>query len=771
VKRSFLCLLAIGGFILFTAPESRCDPGAATALVRAKITRDLTQRELVEQDVDILHVYRDGQADLAVTDEQLAWLAAKGTPITVLEWAADAVSLDLDQNLGEYHTYAEMEAELNTLAAAYPTLTHIDTMGTSIEGRLIRAIKISDNAAIDENEPEVLIMGNHHARELMSVEVPLLFAKYLLENYNVKVPVTTLVNEREIWIAPMINPDGHVYVELNHSGASYNWWRKNRRLNIGGSYGVDLNRNYGYRWGYDNVGSSPTPSSAVYRGTAAFSEPEIRAVRDFSVYHSFAMELSYHSYGELILYPWGYAALYTPEQELFAALGDSLKRGNNYTAGCTATGAIYLTNGGSDDWAYGETGTKNRIYSFTVELNSLAEGGFSPAESLIQPTFAKVLDVNLALLRFADNPYKVLGPWAPAMNAITMLNPPSYEISWAGSQPADPNPVVSYELTEIKNLTAVTDSCELGDALWTTGGFALTSARAAVGSYSFYSGQGNDLHNTLTAATIIPMSFNQTLTCRLWYDIEQNWDYAYLEGSSDQGATWITLPGNRTTTYNPNGNNRGNGITGASGGWVTATFDMKDLFVSETGFILLRFSYITDESVYNEGIYVDLVNPTPRADRSTVLASNCQNTWFHRWPDELGTFIYYVRGFDADGHAGKKSDLAVQQIDDLSAAGSPPLRTALAQNVPNPFNPATIIAFSVGVEDARGARMTRVTLSIYDVSGKRVAVVAERDMAPGRYEMVWDGLDANGAPLASGVYFARLSVGDEAFTKKMVLVR
>jgi hypothetical protein len=771
LKRLMFCILAIAAFILITAQESYCDAGAATALVRTKITRELTQKELVEQGIDILHVYRDGRADLAVTDEQLAWLVSKRAAVSILEWAASAIALDLDQNLGEYHTYAEMETELNALAAAYPSLTHIDTMGTSIEGRVIRAIKISDNAAINESEPEVFIMGNNHARELMSVEVPLLLAKYLLENYGIKASVTSLVNEREIWIAPMINPDGHVYVELNHAGASYNWWRKNRRLNAGGSYGVDLNRNYGYMWGYDNVGSSPTPSSAVYRGTAPFSEPETQAVRDFCAQHSFVIDLSYHSYGELILYPWGYAPVFTGEQELYVALGDSLKRGNNYLAGNTATGAIYLTNGGSDDWAYGDTQTKNKIYSFTVELNSLAEGGFSPPESLIQPTFAKVLDLNLALIRFADNPYRVLGPWAPIMNEIATLNPPNYEISWTGSQPADPNPALSYELTEIKNLTMVTDSCELGDALWTPGGFVLTSARAAVGSYSFYSGRGDGLNQTLAMTNIVPMWFNQTLTCRLWYDIEQNWDYAYLEGSTDQGATWITVPGNRTTNYNPNGTNRGNGITGVSGGWVAATFDLRNLFVSETGFILLRFSYITDSAVNNEGIYIDLVEPTSRPDRSTVLASNGPNTWFHRWPSELGTFVYYVRAFDAEGHAGKRSDLAVQLVDDLSAATLPALRTGLAQNFPNPFNPSTSIAFSVGDEDTRGARTAPVSLSIYDVAGRRVAALVERDMAPGTYSFVWDGLGVNGKPLASGVYFARLTVRNRAFTEKMVLLK
>jgi hypothetical protein len=769
LKRIALFILAVAAIGLVTAEASHGDEGGAGVLVRTRITRDLTQKMLVERGVDILHVYRDGRADVVVTPDQLSWLVSTGAFALSLQ-GAFAAPLDLDQNLGEYHTYAEMEAELNTLASSYPALTRLDTLGTSIEGRLIRAIKISDNAAVDEDEPEVFIMGNHHARELMSVEVPLLLARYLLENYGVKPSVTNLVNEREIWIAPMINPDGHVYVELNHTGPSYNWWRKNRRPNAGGSYGVDLNRNYGYMWGYDNIGSSPTPSSSVYRGTGPFSEPETRAVRDFCARHSFIIDLSYHSYGELILYPWGYAPIYTVEQDLFAAMGDSLRRGNDYTAGNTATGAIYLTNGGSEDWGYGDTTTKNKIYAFTVELNSLAEGGFSPPESLIQPTFDKVLELNLALIRFAGNPQQVLGPWAPTMNAITMLNPPNYEVSWSGVYPGDPNPPVSYELTEVKNLEAVTDSCEYGDTLWTQGGFVFSTARAAVGLFSYYSGRGDNLYKTLAMANIVPYWFDQTLTCRLWYDIEDGWDYAYLEGSADQGLTWITLPGNRTTNMNPNGSNRGNGITGYSGGWVTATFDLRDLFLSESGFALLRFSYVTDSAVSNEGIYIDLVSPTPKAERTKVLASGRPETWFHCWPTELGTYLYYVRAFDADGNASRLSDLAAHQVDDLAGMKPPVLNSVLWPNYPNPFNPATSIAFSIGADDVGGARTVPVNLSVYDVTGKRVAVLVDRAMEAGTYSFVWMG-EGGGRKLASGVYFARLTVGRETFTGKMVLLR
>jgi hypothetical protein len=135
--------------------------------------------------------------------------------------------------------------------ASYPALADTIHIGHAYgpTNRNLTVIKISDNVGVDENEPEVLYMGNHHARELMSVEIPLMFAQYLLQHYGSDPVVTNYVNTREIYIMPTVNPDGLAYVQANHSGASGNWWRKNRRNNGNGTFGVDINRNYSYKWG------------------------------------------------------------------------------------------------------------------------------------------------------------------------------------------------------------------------------------------------------------------------------------------------------------------------------------------------------------------------------------------------------------------------------------------------------------------------------------------------------------------------------------------
>ena len=201
-----------------------------------------------------------------------------------------------DPTAGLYHTYAEVETELRQLADDYPAISNMTTIGKSLEQRELWAIKISDNVSQDEEEPVVVFLGAHHAREWISVDVPFLIAKHLTENYSSDPSIARLVNNSEIWIVPMVNPDGHQYSVMTDR-----LWRKNRRNNGDGSFGVDLNRNYSYQWG--GTGSSGDTFSETYRGPAPFSEPESQAVRDFLDQQSPKALISYHNYSQLQLLP------------------------------------------------------------------------------------------------------------------------------------------------------------------------------------------------------------------------------------------------------------------------------------------------------------------------------------------------------------------------------------------------------------------------------------------------------------------------------------
>ena len=741
----------------------------STALLRIRLNREVRYRDLIERNVDVLAVYPDGRADIAVNDLQRKWIRSVTPGYEVLhERGMPRATAELDSNLGDYHTYDETEAVLDSLANLFPQLTRLDTLGTSIEGRLIRGIKISDNAGLDEDEAELLIMGCHHARELMSVEVPLMLAEHLLGGYGTSPHLTDLVDTREIWIVPMVNPDGHVYVQNNHSGESYNWWRKNRRDNLDGTYGVDLNRNYSYKWGYDDTGSSPNTGSPVYRGPAPFSEPETQAVRDFCAEHSFSVALSYHSYSELILYPWGYSPIYTDDHEFFSTFADSIERGTGYLPGCSATGAIYPTNGDTDDWAYGETAEKNRIYSLTVELNSYQEGGFAPPDTLIEPTFNKVLDLNLTMIARAEEPYSVIGPEIPLLSEVTPLANPDFLLEWSGPSPSDPNQPAGYNILQFRGLSGTRDLCEIGDTLWHADGFYLTDTRSDAGTHSYYSDMGSSMNNTLEMATVYSRSFGDTLSCMLWYDIETDWDYAYLEASLDQGLIYTPVPGNVTTDYDPNGSNRGNGITGSSGGWVEADFYLCDIpDITANALIKLRFAYITDSYVDEEGIYVDDISPTAYSEQKITIAEAVQDTFYMVEPAETGDYAYQIKAFDSEAHLSRGSNIVFYSVSDITDDTTQPvLLTSLRQNYPNPFNPSTNIEFTVG-----GKGSSPVTLEIFDVAGRKVASILDRNMSAGSYSVRWNGRGGGGIKMASGIYFMRLSVGDTVMSKKMILLR
>lgn len=306
-----------------------------------------------------------------------------------------ATGMNLSGGLnGAYHSYSETAAELKNLAAGYPGLTRLYVLGQSLERRNIYALKISNNPALSENKPALALVGCHHAREWISVEIPLLIGKHLLENHEGDTVIKNILERCQIWIIPVLNPDG-----LTYSIYNYRLWRKNRRLNPDGSYGVDLNRNYSYQWGYDNQGSSPKPSSETYRGAAPLSEPETQALSRLFFEHKFSAVISYHSYSQSILYPWGYTDLPTEDEALMQLLAEQMSfliyqvHGRTYQPGRSSS-HLYMSNGDFADWVYGFF----KIPAFTIELPPVdfLSGGFLNPESDIQ----SILEENLPAVLF-----------------------------------------------------------------------------------------------------------------------------------------------------------------------------------------------------------------------------------------------------------------------------------------------------------------------------------------------------------------------------------
>jgi hypothetical protein len=310
-----------------------------------------------------------------------------------------------------------MVAEVNAIVAKYPAIASKRVLGKTYENRDIVAVKISDNVATDENEPEVLYDANHHAREHITVEMAIYLLHLFADNYASDSRIKNIVNSREIWIVPSVNPDGSEY---DIATGSYRSWRKNRQLNADSRYvGTDLNRNYGYKWGCCG-GSSSNPASETYRGPSAFSAPEAQVIRDFvnsrvvGGVQQIKAAMDFHSYSELVLWPFGYTNAATPtgmspdQNNTFATLGRQMAATNNYTP--EQSSDLYITDGDLLDWLWGT----HQIFAYTFEMypRTSANGGFYPPGSVIPRETARNKAAALLLAEAADCPYKVIGKQA-----------------------------------------------------------------------------------------------------------------------------------------------------------------------------------------------------------------------------------------------------------------------------------------------------------------------------------------------------------------------
>jgi murein tripeptide amidase MpaA len=305
-------------------------------------------------------------------------------------------------SMGGYLTWAEYISEMDSLHNMYPTLVSTKfSIGTTVEGRDIWAFKISDNVTTDETEPEVLIDAVIHAREGVAGMQSMYFVYDLLQKYMQNDPEAKfLVNNREIFIVPIINPDGYEYNRsIAPSGGGM--WRKNRSDNGDGTFGVDLNRNWGHFWGYDNSGSSPNPASDLYRGPSGFSEPETQAMRNFVNARRFETALNHHTFSNLMIRPYGYNEATTcPDEQAFTEYGPILTEQNGFLYGKASETVGYNVNGSTDDWMYGEATTKPRIVSFTPETGG-SNDGFWPPLARIVPLCELVEDANFKIVWLA----------------------------------------------------------------------------------------------------------------------------------------------------------------------------------------------------------------------------------------------------------------------------------------------------------------------------------------------------------------------------------
>jgi carboxypeptidase T len=329
---------------------------------------------------------------------------------------ARAASPTMPAGYEAYHTYAEMEAFLDATVAAYPHIAHKFSIGKSHEGRHIWALKISDNVHLDEDEPEVLLDSLTHARERLTVEMNLYLIRLLTEGYGTNQRITSIVDSTEIFIIPMVNPDGGEY---DIASDKFRNWRKNRQANAGTTaVGTDLNRNFGFKWGCCG-GSSGKPAADSYRGPKAFSAPEARAYRDFvnsrvvNGRQQIRAAISWHANGEYVMWPYGYTRTALPrtmsadDHQAMVAIGREMARLNGYIP--QQMSRMYIMDGDMSSWLYAE----HRIIAYTLEMyppdDAKGMARFYPPPSVIDAETRRNRPAVLYLLEQAACPYAVVG--------------------------------------------------------------------------------------------------------------------------------------------------------------------------------------------------------------------------------------------------------------------------------------------------------------------------------------------------------------------------
>lgn len=692
-------------------------------------------------------------------------------------------------SMGGYYTYAEIQTDLDEMFQLYPNLiTQKFSIGTSIEGRTIWAAKISDNPNINENEPTAGFDALVHAREPQSMATQMYYMWYLLENYGTDPEATYLVNNREMFFVPCFNPDGYEYnrqTDPNGGGM----WRKNRRNNGNGCYGIDLNRNFGYMWGYDNIGSSPDPCDETYRGASSFSEPEPQAIRDFAILNNYGTHFNMHTYGGYILYPWGYINAETPDSLTFREFAALLTSFSGYTFGSGGQLLGYNSNGSIRDWMYGELTLKNKTYGYTIEIGD----DFWPQQNEIYPIaqqnlrtmiyqsflageYVQLINPNFNVQYFLPNNTVELLPefknkgLATAYNlTIELTSPSQYVVINTGSSSLD-----SIEARSVAILTSplsfsISASAPLAEEI----PIVITTRT------------NNDLLSSDTTTFVIGFpvfvfedtannpAINWTITKTP--TTSPQWDSTYKTFYSEPNSYADSKNGNYVnnatvtmTLTNPID------ITGLNNPrlvfWtkfdMESNWDYGQVQVSTnngTTWIALAGQY-TEPGV---GSFQPNGEPVYDAAQTNWVKEEINLTAYSSSQVKIRFRLRTDSGVTRDGWYLDDIGVFYYTIPtDVSNITEPLYDFSLEQNYPNPFNPSTKIKYSIPSVALSGVEGSLVTLKVFDVLGNEVTTLVNEEKPSGEYEVVFDA-----AGLSSGIYFYKLQVGSFTETKKLVLIR
>jgi hypothetical protein len=561
--------------------------------------------------------------------------------------------LILNQNINEnyqsasvmYRRFSEIETSLQQTADTYPEFTSLYSLGKSYQDRDIWCLEITDNPGMDEDEPGVFFMGLHHAREWPTVEICLYIIEQLTTLYSTDPEIQNLVNNRRVWIVPVVNPDGYYY-----SHDQGNDWRKNRHyFEESNTIGVDLNRNYpgssngniNGAWGTLSGSISINPASEVYCGPGPASEREIQAVKNVFIQNDICTCISWHTYGELVMWPWGYTGEEsTPDDTYMSQIGvemasriASMEGYGNYQP--TQSAGLYPTTGDTTDWAYGyyHYVLGKPMFAYTIEACT----SFHPSSGKLDSVVEENYDGALYLLEEAENIKNTVVPRVvpPKINDLAFDSDGDYEISWDVVNP-DSYPEY-FQLDEITNLAIDIDDAESSSEYWELIDFERTNEKAYSGSYSYKSKFQSAQVFSMISKQAIPIKDEMGLSFNTWYNFRDD-DFTVVEVSTN-GRSYDII----------------DKLTGCSDGWISKEYSL-DEYVGQSIFIRFRNSRESG-GIAGRGFYVDDIYPIADYNKINTLSDQIQTNSYQIDDREDGVYYYRVKGYNSEHGWGDFSTL------------------------------------------------------------------------------------------------------------------
>ncbi len=675
-------------------------------------------------------------------------------------------------SMGGYHTYSELLTVLDDMKAKFPNLiSEKQVIGDYLtqEGRPIHWLKIGNNPNVDEDKPAILYNALHHAREPNALAQMLFFMWHLLENYETDEEIKYIMDNVEMYFIPCVNPDGYVFNEItNPEGGGF--WRKNRAVNETGEIvGVDLNRNYGFSWGLDDIGSSIDQFNETYRGPSAFSEPETQALRDFCVKHQFKIALNYHAFSNLLIVPWGFDSQLTPDDATYRALANKMTEQNNYVIGTGLETVGYLVNGDSDDWMYGEQTTKPKIFSMTPEVGPTTFGFWPPANAIDQLNKDNLWqNISAAGLLKSYGTINDLNP--DMLNAATGTL--AFNLQNIGLESGDFTVTIqSNQEDVVVNSEPFTASlAHLATSEFSID-YTLLNTDQTVQNIEFEVIIDNgsvERKNTITKK-YFGAAFQPTFVETVGPTLDK-WS-----ATGNWGTSTVFYSADFSITDSPTGNYRDNLTSRIR---LTETIDLTDAAAAMIKFrgrwfLESGFDYVQLQIRAGSGDFEPLCGKFTVLNGTGEPAYNgFQNNWvleevdISNYVGQQVTFQFELKSDDFVNEDGFYfDDFSVEIIDKDAGITSIEEPTVFAPNslqlMPNPFAENFVVDFALT------EKVTNLSLRLLNTLGQEVAVQQLNNLGAGAHTFEWKN-----AELENGFYFLQLeTIDNQSITRKVLKIK